>query len=120
MPIPPIAYPQDGPVQVAGEIQVVFDRTHDRCVDEHLPDLPFRAFRDGTGRISLILSHDQARRMAGKDFRGLQVDCAALMTSARNPDADMFSKYEWIAATWIKGEAAHALLHHEHQGNRYS
>ncbi len=100
---PPAAYPQDGPVQVAGEIEVVFDWTHDRCDDDHIPGLPVRAFCDGTGRISLILSHHEARRMTGTDFRDLQVECAPLMTSARNPDAEMFSNHEWIAARGSSG-----------------
>lgn len=116
---PPRVFPQDGPIQVAGEIEVVFDWTHDRCDDDHIPDLPVRAFRDATGQISLILSHYEARRMTGTDFRDLRVDCAPLMTSARDPAPDMFSNHEWIAATWIEGETVHALVHNEHQGNRY-
>jgi hypothetical protein len=116
---PPRVFPQNGPIQVAGEIEVVFDWTHDRCDDDHIPDLPVRAFRDDTGRISLILSHYEARRMTGTDFRDLRVDCAPLMTSDRDPAPDMFSNHEWIAATWIEGETVHALVHNEHQGNRY-
>lgn len=117
---PPIAYTQDGPVQVAGVIEVVLDWTRDRCVDDHNPDLPVRAFRDGTGRICLIPSHHEARRMTGTDFRDLQMECAALTSLARNLDADMFSNHEWIAATWIEGVRVHALEHNAYQGNRYS
>ncbi len=116
---PPRVYAQDGPVQIAGEIETVFDWTTDRCDDEHIPDLPTRAFRGADGQISLLTNHYTARRMTGPDFDNLTVDCAALMTSTRNPDADMFSNHEWIAATWADGETVHALVHNEYQGNRY-
>ncbi|MEX3014182.1 hypothetical protein [Gymnodinialimonas hymeniacidonis] len=117
---PPRAYAQDGPVQIAGEIETVFDWTTDRCEDYQIPDLPVRAFRNGAGQVSLILSHDSARRMTGPDFGNLTLSCDVLMTSAHNSAPDMFSNIEWIAATWIEGETVHALLHNEHQGNRYT
>lgn len=116
---PPRAAVQDGPVQIASDIETVFDWTTDRCEDDHIPDLPTRAFRDDTGQISLILSHYTDRRMVGPDFDTLTVDCAAMLSSARNPDPDMFSNYEWLAATWLDGQHVHALLHAEYQGNRY-
>lgn len=116
---PPRVYAQGGPLQIAGEIETVFDWTNDRCEDDQIPDLPVRAFRDDTGQVSLILSHYSARRMVGPDFDNLTIDCAELMGSARNPDPDMFSNYEWIAATWIEGQTVHALVHNEYQGNRY-
>ena len=116
---PPRVYAQDGPVQIAGEIETVFTWATDRCEDDQIPDLPTRAFRDGDGQISLLLSHTTSWRMTGPDFDSLSVDCAPLMSSARHRDPDMFSNYEWIAATWMDGDTVHALVHNEYQGHRY-
>ncbi|ABD56518.1 hypothetical protein [Jannaschia sp. CCS1] len=108
----------EGPVQVSGPAEVVFDWTTDRCADHHFADLSVRAFRDGDG-INLILSHDVTRRMRGPDFDNLAVECDILLpsTSARHPAT--FTNTEWIAATYAEGDTIHALLHNEYQGNRY-
>lgn len=114
---PPRAY-GEGPVQISGAAEVVFDWTTDRCADHHFADLPVRAFQDEQG-INLILSHDVTRRMRGPDFDNLRVGCDILLTSTRALQPDQFANTEWIAATYAQGDTVHALLHNEYQGNRY-
>lgn len=116
---PPRVYGQDGPVQIAGGMEVVFDWTHDRCEDHHFADLPVRAWRDDDG-VTLVLSHDIARTMTGPDFNNLTVNCEILMQSTRDRDPSNFANTEWIAATYLQGDTIHALIHNEHQGHRYT
>lgn len=114
---PPRPLPE-GPVQISGPVEVVFDWSADACEDDHIPDLPTRAFRDAEG-ITLILSHYDTRRMRGPDFDSLAVECDVLHGSTRARHPDQFANYEWIAATYAQGDTIHALLHVEYQGNRY-
>lgn len=116
-PDPPRPF-NEGPVQISGPAEVVFDWTTDACEGSHIPDLPARAFRNADG-INLMISHYDARRMRGPDFDSLTVECDILLSSTRARHPDQFSNYEWIAATYAQGDRVHALLHNEYQGNRY-
>lgn len=108
----------EGPVQVTGPAEVVFDWTTDRCDDRHFADLPVRAFRDADG-INLILPHDVTRRMRGPNFDDLRVECEVLLASTIDQNPDQFANYEWVAATYAQRDTVHALIHNEYQGNRY-
>ncbi|MBY4893376.1 hypothetical protein KUL25_11435 [Rhodobacteraceae bacterium N5(2021)] len=114
---PPRPFPE-GPVQISGPAEVVFDWTIDRCNDRHFADLPVRAFRDD-GAVTLILPHDASHRMRGPDFDNLHADCAVLLASTIDQHPDQFANYEWIAASFLQGDTVHALIHNEYQGNRY-
>lgn len=105
-------------LSVAGEMEVVFDWSEDRCGTLNIPDLPVRAFRDAEGMVQLMLSHPSTYRMIGADFDNLAVDCAPVAKSAYLEDPAMFAESEWIAAPYTEdGVTVYALVHNEYQGH---
>lgn len=117
----PFSADHDGPfIEVMGPPEMIFDWTTDRCNDDHIPDLPVRAFRDADGQVNLILSHYEAYAMRGPDFDSLAVDCTPMMTSSRDSDPSQYNGHEWLGAVYAQEDGTvHALLHNEHQGHRY-
>jgi hypothetical protein len=112
----------DDPVLVmAGEQEIVFDWTTDRCDFEDIPDLPARAFRDGQDRTQLIATHYVGRRSIGASLNDVTRDCTVIMTSDDNADPSMYSDKSWIAGLYTEdGNTIYALIHNEYQGHRHS
>lgn len=106
---------------IAGEEEVVFDWTTDRCEDWNLPDLPARAFRGADGQVQLILSHSASRRMVGPDLNTLAVECNVVLATHHSADPALFSDNEWLAAPYTEdGVTVFALVHNEHQGHTHA
>ena len=106
---------------IAGEEEIVFDWTTDRCDFEDIPDLPARAFRDAQDQTQLISTHYVARRSIGASLNDLTHDCTVILNSDSNPDPSMYSDKSWIAATYTEdGSTIYALIHNEYQGHTHS
>ena len=107
-------------IVVTGPEEMVFDWSRDRCDDTDIPDLPARAFRDASGRVQLISSHDVTRRMVGPDLGHLTHDCTVVLGSKYNPDPAAFDDKQWISSVYTTdGTTVYALLHAEYQGNTH-
>lgn len=105
---------------IAGEKEIVFDWSRDACSATDIPDLPARAFRDSGGRVQLIVSHQETRRMIGPDLDHVTRDCTVVMASHGDPDPARFDDREWISAVYTQdGETVYALVHNEYQGHRH-
>ncbi|HLF03509.1 MAG TPA: hypothetical protein VI547_16105, partial [Anaerolineales bacterium] len=120
---PPTSTPDPFPdpvLKVAGEEEIVFDWTTDRCEREQIPDLAVRAFRDRAGQVQLITSHYVNYRMTGPDLNQLTPDCRPVMRSDRNADPAMFNDHEWLASLYTEdGQTIYALVHVEYQGHTH-
>ncbi len=106
---------------VVGPVETVFDWSADRCATDDIPDLPARAFRDSGGKVQLISSHIQTRRMIGPTLDTLARDCTVRMRSDHNPDPAQFDDSEWLAAPYTEdGSIIYALVHMEYHGWEHS
>ena len=117
------AYRFGDDVQALGSEQIVFDHSdaggalRDACSEDHIPDLPPRAFRRADGSVQLVMSHTSNRRMIGPDLDSLANDCAIQLDSHHNADPGAFDDNEWIAATHTAdGTQVTAIVHHEYHG----
>ena len=66
----PTAVPTSHPItdpglKITGEEELVFNWDEDRCEDENIPDLAFRAFRDKNNQVQAIISSATSFRMVG-------------------------------------------------------
>lgn len=106
---------------IAGEEEIVFDWTTDRCDFEDIPDLPARAFRDAQDQTQLIATHFVARRSIGANLNDLTHDCAVILNSDSNAEPSLYSDKSWIASLYtVDGSTVYALIHNEYQGHTHS
>lgn len=106
---------------IAGDVEIVFDWTTDRCDDEDIPDLPARAFRDSGGQVNLITTHFIGRRYIGTSLNELNHDCDIIADSVYSADPAQYSDKEWLASLYtVDGETIYALQHNEYQGHTHS
>lgn len=117
----PTADPFPNPVlRIVGDEEVVFDWTTNRCNQENIPDLAFRAFRDIENQVQAIINHKTNYRMVGPDLNNLTIDCNPIMLSQNNPDPSLYTDAEWIAAPYTEdGQTIYALIHNEYQGHMH-
>ncbi len=107
-------------LEIIGDEETVFDWSTDRCEAGNIPDLAFRAFRDGQGLVQAILSHGTNYRLRGPDLENLTLDCQPVMRSGHDPDPARYMDAEWIAAPYTEdGRTIYALVHNEYQGHRH-
>jgi hypothetical protein len=107
-------------ILLAGEPEVVFDWSTDRCAPYDIPDAPTRAFRDASGRVVLMASHDVSRRMIGTSLDSLRHPCSITMRSHYSADPARFDDRQWIGATHTSdGRRVYALVHDEYHGQRH-
>ncbi|MBN8993911.1 MAG: hypothetical protein J0H94_01705 [Rhizobiales bacterium] len=100
--------------------QVVFDWDRDRCAKTDIPDAPPRAFRDASGRVHLMASHQDNRQFVGPDFDHLGHPCTVIYQGAQSADPAAFDDRQWLAAFQTDdGRTIHALVHNEFQGNTH-
>ena len=105
-------------LEVAGEEEVVFDWSKDRCESLDIPDIPARAFRDDQGNVQLIATHYVNRRFVGPDLNTLKRDCQVIMQSASLEDPSLFSYHQWLASPYTDdGKTIYALVHNEYYGS---
>jgi hypothetical protein len=103
-----------------GPREVLFDPKSQGCDGNDIPDAPLRAYRDADGAISAFGLHHDNRRLTGKDFRALKLDCTIVFRGLSAPDPKRYNDKSWIAATWTgDGRIVHGLVHHEFQANRH-
>ena len=121
IPPSPTADPFPNPtLKIKGEEEIVFDWGNDRCANQNIPDLAFRAFRDAEGQVQAISSSDNNYRFLGTDLNHLTIDCNPIMRSDHDPDPSQFNDAEWIAATYTEdGQTIYALIHNEYQGHQH-
>jgi hypothetical protein len=106
--------------RILGNESVVFDWSSNACDRPDYPDAPVRAFRDYRGRVQLLISHLDNRRMVGPDLDHLTHRCAVIMRSRMDSHPIKFSDREWIRAIYTRGgRRIYALIHNEFQGHRH-
>ncbi|MEK7507261.1 MAG: hypothetical protein AAB585_01795 [Patescibacteria group bacterium] len=99
---------------LVGQPEKVFAYSQDRCETLDIPDAPARTFRNADGLINLIDSHYVSYRSTGSSFANLRRDCAKIMDSAKNPDFNQFTYYEWLTAPYtLDGATVYNLVHNE-------
>src|SRR5262245_20025790 len=114
---PAQAYEFGDTVRQIGPEQTVFDWTTQRCDDDHIPDLPARAFKDSTGQVQLTMSDPTNRRLIGPTLDTVAVDCGVTMSSHGNADPSTYDDQEWIASPYtLDGANVYALVHDEYHG----
>ncbi len=107
-------------LSLAGDIEIVFDWTTDRCDDEDIPDLPARAFHDSSDQVQLISTHFVARRSIGPTLDQQTRDCAVVAESVSAADPALYSDKEWLASLYTEdGSTIYALQHNEYQGHTH-
>lgn len=108
----------DAEISIAGEAEMVFDWTTDRCEDAHIPDIAARAIRNADGLAQLYVSHYVTYRMTGPSLDEVASDCAVrTMQSAFDADPSQHDEAGWIAAPFTEdGETVHAVVHNEYRG----
>jgi hypothetical protein len=114
------AYTFGSTVQASGPEETVFDYSTMACSTLDIPDSAPVAFRDASGRVQLISTHSENRRMIGPDLGHLQHKCGVVLSSSLNPDPAAFDDRQWITAVYTTdGNIVYALLHEEYQGFRH-
>lgn len=102
---------------IAGEPEVVFDWSADRCATTDIPDLPARAFRDDSGQVQLISTHIENRRFVGPSLDDLEHPCGLIFEGAGHADPARFTDAEWIASVYTEdGRTVYGLVHNEYHG----
>jgi hypothetical protein len=108
-------------VSATGPEKVEFDHSSASCDENDIPDISARAFRDSLGRVQLIASHANTRRMLGPDLDHLTHDCKVVMGSSVNSDPSAYNDREWLASPYtLDGRTIYGLVHMEFQGWNYS
>jgi hypothetical protein len=107
-------------VRIIGQEEVVFDWTRDAAEKEDIPDMPARAFRDAAGRVQLIATCFNGRRMIGSELGQVKPDPHVLMYSHKDADPAQFNDREWLASVYtLDGKTIYALVHNEYQGHEH-
>lgn len=107
-------------IEIAGPPRTVFDWSREACAPAESPDLPARVFRDGSGRVQLLLSHYENYRLIGPSLGRLHPDCHPVMGSIEDGRPSAFADMEWIGSVFTRnGRTVWALVHDEYQGNRH-
>jgi hypothetical protein len=90
------------------------------CDDQDAPDVPARAYRESTGKVTLIASHDRNRRLRGDSLLALRRDCQVVLEGHNDSRPEHYDGQLWIASTWTPdGRTVHALIHSEYHGNHF-
>lgn len=106
-------------IEVAGQIETVFDWSDEACENSHVPDAPARAYRKSDGTVALIASHNDNRFFTGASLDALKPDCAVVFEASRSPNPEEFDDLSWISGLYTTdGETVHALAHTELRGHR--
>jgi hypothetical protein len=114
---PAYGYQFGDTVRQIGPEETVFDWTTNRCEDNHIPDLPARAFKDSTGKVQLTMSHFVNRRMIGPSLGTVAVDCGVTMSSHGNADPAAYDDAEWISSPYtLDGSTVYSLVYDEYHG----
>jgi hypothetical protein len=104
-------------VKPTGPEQVAFDYSSQACVNDDIPDIPARAFRDSAGRTQLIVSHYNTRREIGTTLDNVAHDCSVVLGSSVDPDPSHYDDAEWIHSIYTEdGTTVHGFIHEEYQG----
>ena len=96
----------------------VFDWSVNKCVDDDIPDQPARAFRNASGQVSLIDTHEHrhAGRL-GSSLGALTHQCTPISSSGANPDPAAWDSGELLHAPYTPdGTTVYALVHNEYWG----
>src|SRR3954451_10406827 len=104
-------------VSITGPEETVYDYSTQACDAIDNADGTANAFRDGLGRLQIIMSQPFNRRLIGTTFNNLTHDCNVSMGSDQNPFPWEFNDAEWIASTWAKPDGSvYGLVHSEYHG----
>jgi hypothetical protein len=85
----------------------------------HSVDGPARAFRDGSGRVQLLLPHGRVnRRLVGPSLGALSIDCTVVhLANGRWTPASTYANGSWLTAAYrLGGGTVRALVHNEYHG----
>jgi len=97
---------------------VLFDWDTNRCATTDIPDAPARAFRDASGEIHLMATHQDNRAFIGADFDHLTHPCTVIYQGDHLDDPARFDDRQWLTSFATEdGKTVVALVHDEFQGN---
>src|SRR5438309_2348383 len=101
------------PALIGGE-QVVYSWYTDRCSADDTPDTPPRAFRDFSGDVHLVSTHEANRALVGRDFAHFRHECAVIYQGSHSDDPSRYSDRQWLTSFYTEdGRRIHALVHNE-------
>jgi hypothetical protein len=125
----------DGVAQ-AGSEEMIYDWSTQKCGgdENHIPDIPARAYRDAAGRVQLIDGHGaEGAHIGHPDERGGDnyriifpngtmndastriLDCTNIHLSHNSKDPGLYDNWEWLTSFWTNdGNTIHALVHNEY------
>lgn len=99
--------------------EAVFLHARDACERSDVPDVAARAWRDATGKVSLVASHSTNRRMVGPGLDQLKQDCAVIYKGGGRDAPEAHDDRSWLTAFYtLDGRTVHALAHNEFHGQR--
>lgn len=115
---PPVLETTVDLVRIAGEPELTFDWTTDRCDDEQIPDIPARAIRNADGLIQLYVGHLTTYRKVGETFDDMELLCDdVVMGSNFDTDPARYDEARWLASPYTEdGVTVYGVLHHEYRG----
>jgi hypothetical protein len=104
-------------VSVTGPEEIIYDYSTQACDAIDNADGTANAFRDGLGRLQIIMSQPFNRRLIGTNFNNLTHDCSISMGSDQSPFPWDFNDAEWVASTWAQADGdVYGLVHSEYHG----
>jgi hypothetical protein len=107
-------------VAITGPEEIIYDYSTQACDVVDMGDGRATAFRDGLGRLQILMAQPNNRRLIGTNFNDLTHDCSITMGSDLSPYPWEFNDQEWIAAPWAKADGTvDTLVHSEYHGQRH-
>jgi hypothetical protein len=104
-------------VAITGPEETIYDYSTQACDPIDNADGTANAFRDGAGRLQIIMSQPFNRRLIGTNFNNLTHDCSISMGSDQSPFPWEFNDAEWVASTWAQADGdVYGLVHSEYHG----
>jgi hypothetical protein len=108
-------------VRIVGAPETVFSHSRDACNDSDVPDIPAKAFRDESGRVTLLATNHWNRRSIGPDLDSVRRDCSHLILDSHyNPDPAAYDDFQWLYSPYtFDGKSIWSLVHNEYHGNAH-
>lgn len=113
--------PEHRPLTVVpdGPVETVFEWVRDACAKSNVPDAPARAFRNASGEVNLIVSHNDNRALVGPELGDVRPKCSVIYQGKRSARLSDFDDLSWIGGVHTRdGETVYALAHTELRGER--
>lgn len=107
-------------VTPVGPPRVLYDARRQACDVNDIPDAPLRAYRRPDGEIAAFALHHDNRRLVGRSFEHLRLDCTIVFRGRGDADPARYDDRAWLAATYTEdGSRVFGLVHHEYQGHAH-